>query len=71
MFKSSKHKTKEKKLKKLINQENKLGINNSKTYKKFYKELINKADEINYKLSSIRKKNFKIYGYETYTKGND
>ena len=63
VFKSSKHKTKEKKLRKLRNQENKLGINNSKTYKKFYKELINKADEINYKLSSIRKKNFKIYGY--------
>ena len=70
VFKSSKHKTKEKKLKKLINQENKLGINNSKTYKKFYKELISKADEINYKLSSIRKKNFKIYGYGASTKGN-
>lgn len=70
VFKSSKHKTKEKKLRKLRNQENKLGINNSKTYKKFYKELINKADEINYKLSSIRKKNFKIYGYGASTKGN-
>ncbi len=70
VFKSSKHKPKEKKLRLLRNQENKLGINNSRIYKRFYKELINKANEINYKLSNIKKKNFKIYGYGASTKGN-
>ena len=69
-FKHSNYKPKRKKLQKIIIEENKLGINNSKKLKKFYKELITKAKEINLKLSNIKKKNFMIYGYGASTKGN-
>lgn len=69
-FKTSKYKSKIKKLHKLRDLENKIGINNPKTFKKFHKKLITKANKINSKLLNIKKKNFKIYGYGASTKGN-
>jgi len=69
-FKNSKFKVKKNKLQKLKNLENKLGINNPNTFKRFYKDLILKAKMINSKISEIKKKNKKIYGYGASTKGN-
>jgi len=69
-FKNSKFKVKKNKIQKLNNLENKLGINNPNTFKRFYKDLISKAKIINSKISEIKKKNKKIYGYGASTKGN-
>ncbi|MDC0030860.1 hypothetical protein OAI99_02845 [Candidatus Pelagibacter sp.] len=70
VFKNSKYKPNKNKLQKIINTENKLGINNSSTFKKFYKDLIYKAKKINSKILEIKKKNMTIYGYGASTKGN-
>lgn len=69
-FKNSKFRVKKNKIQKLKNLENKLGINNPNTFKRFYKDLISKAKIINSKISEIKKKNKKIYGYGASTKGN-
>ena len=69
-FKNSKFRVKKNKIQKLKNLEKKLGIDNPNTFKKFYKDLILKAKKINSKISEIKKKNKKIYGYGASTKGN-
>ncbi len=69
-FKNSKFRVKKNKIQKLKNLENKLGIDNPNTFKRFYKDLILKAKIIKSKISEIKKKNKKIYGYGASTKGN-
>lgn len=59
-----------KNLKKIIKNENKLGVNNFNFYKNFSKKAISKKNKFLSLLINLRNKNKKIFGYGAAAKGN-
>ena len=68
--KDSNYTVKNKKIKKLIRNEEKFKLEKIATYKKFFKKILNIRNNLNKKLSEIRKSGKIIHGYGASTKGN-
>lgn len=68
--KTSKYKSNNKKIKKFINNETKLGLKSLKTYRNFYLNIHRSKKNLLNLINNISKKNKTIFGYGASTKGN-